>query len=126
MDTQRARELLDQRRRDLHQVIRTAEEQAELDDSRRVGNGEQPSYDTHAGDVADVATDTVERELGLSVRESAQASLEAVELAEKRLTAGTYGVCPVCEEPIPEGRLEAKPEAEFCVKHQPKALPLET
>ena len=47
------------------------------------------------------------------------AALEAslVELldARVRLDDGAYGVCERCGEPIPEARLEIRPEARFCV-----------
>jgi DnaK suppressor protein len=34
-----------------------------------------------------------------------------------RIDAGTYGVCEVCGHPIPEGRLEVRPDATRCVLH---------
>jgi len=32
---------------------------------------------------------------------------------------GTYGQCVDCGKPVPEGRLEARPEASRCVACQP-------
>ena len=40
------------------------------------------------------------------------AELEAIERAEERLAAGTYGLSVESGEPIPDGRLEAIPWAE--------------
>jgi RNA polymerase-binding transcription factor DksA len=117
MNANRARELLTRRRDDLLRVARAATEQFDLDTERTSG-GEHTAADQHS---ADAATDTLERELGLSVRETAEESLRDIEAAFKRLENGTYGICPVCNEPIDDARLEAKPEAEFCVKHQPTA-----
>ncbi len=37
--------------------------------------------------------------------------------ALERVDAGTYGVCEVCGRPIPEARLEVRPEATRCVQH---------
>lgn len=37
--------------------------------------------------------------------------------ALERIDAGTYGVCEVCGQPIPEGRLEVRPDATRCVLH---------
>jgi DnaK suppressor protein len=44
--------------------------------------------------------------------------LEAVERAEERLTAGTYGLSVRSGEPIPDERLEANPTAELTVAEQ--------
>ncbi|MFE9727291.1 TraR/DksA family transcriptional regulator [Streptomyces sp. NPDC005794] len=47
----------------------------------------------------------------------AQASdhLEKVDRALERLERGDYGRCEQCREPIPPGRLEARPAATTCV-----------
>lgn len=37
--------------------------------------------------------------------------------ALKKMDADTYGLCEVCNEPIPLERLEANPAARTCVKH---------
>src|SRR5579875_18707 len=47
-----------------------------------------------------------------------QALLKEVEDALKRLEQGTYGICVVCGQPIPEKRLEAIPWAARCVKDE--------
>ena len=120
MNTARAKELLEQRRTDLTEVVRVATDQGSLNESQADSSGEMAAYDQHP---ADLATDTLEREVDLSVRETAEASLQDVDRAFERIEKGTYGTCPVCNEPIPDERLEARPEAEFCVEHQPQALP---
>jgi DnaK suppressor protein len=38
--------------------------------------------------------------------------------ALQRIDLGTYGICVDCGGPVPEGRLEAKPEAARCVACQ--------
>lgn len=47
--------------------------------------------------------------------EAAAAELQQVDDALTRLDAGTYGVCANCGRPIPAGRLEVRPFAEYCV-----------
>ena len=37
--------------------------------------------------------------------------------ALERIDAGKYGVCEVCGQPIPEARLEVRPDATRCVQH---------
>jgi DnaK suppressor protein len=44
--------------------------------------------------------------------------LEAIERAEERLAAGTYGLSVKSGEPIPDGRLEAEPLAELTVDEE--------
>ena len=48
-------------------------------------------------------------------REDLQEQLAAVERAEQRLAAGTYGLSVQSGEPIPDERLEAVPTAELTV-----------
>jgi RNA polymerase-binding protein DksA len=115
MDTEHARQLLQRRLDDLRQVARATEEQGALQTDLRTAAGE-----TAPTEAAELATETIERELDLSIREAAEASLHDVERALKRLEMGTYGVCPACKRPIADERLEAKPEAEYCVEHQPR------
>jgi RNA polymerase-binding protein DksA len=115
MDTQQARELLQQRMVALRDVARIAQEQGGLDKDLRTAAGEiSPT------EPAELATETVERELDLTIREAAEASMHDVERALQRLEKGNYGVCLACGRPIADGRLEAKPEAEYCVEHQPR------
>ncbi len=47
----------------------------------------------------------------------AERHLVEIDAALDRVAAGTHGVCAVCGEPIPEGRLEARPTATTCVAH---------
>jgi len=47
--------------------------------------------------------------------------LRLVEEALDRLTAGDYGICLACDEPIPEKRLRALPWAQYCVRCQDHA-----
>ncbi len=47
--------------------------------------------------------------------------LRMVEEALDRLESGDYGICPACEEPIAEKRLQALPWARYCVKCEGEA-----
>ena len=47
--------------------------------------------------------------------EAAASELHQVDDALTRVEAGTYGFCANCGRPIPAGRLEARPFAEYCV-----------
>lgn len=49
---------------------------------------------------------------------SIQEALKEIEIAKRRLSEGTFGICSVCEEVIPEGRLLAVPVATKCLECQ--------
>lgn len=69
-------------------------------------------------DLADNGSAQYEREQAASLACHARRLLEAVEAALARMDTGTYGLCEVCSEPIPEARLETLPHASRCVACQ--------
>ena len=77
------------------------------------------SQDSNADDEHDPEGQTIayERSQLASLIDGAKAQLAQVEAAMARLEAGNYGRCEVCGEPIPAGRLEARPTARTCVAH---------
>lgn len=50
-----------------------------------------------------------------SLHADAEASLDEVDRALDRLNDGTFGVCVVCGNPIPDARLRVRPWADRCV-----------
>lgn len=69
-------------------------------------------------DVADPATETLERELGETLEENAEATLVEIDVALERIDGGTYGACARCGRPIAEDRLMALPYATRCIRCQ--------
>ncbi len=71
------------------------------------------SRDSNADDEHDPegATIAFERSQVDALVRQTERHLEEIEAAQARLAAGSYGVCERCSEPIPEGRLEARPVA---------------
>lgn len=65
---------------------------------------------------ADVATDTADRELDVTRLEMLDARLAQIDDAFDRLKQGTFGVCTVCAQTIPDERLALVPDTPFCVK----------
>jgi DnaK suppressor protein len=63
------------------------------------------------GDLADLATELIERELNLSISESDRARLEEIDAALQRIKDKTYGICIDTGEVISKARLKAMPEA---------------
>ena len=100
MDTEQARELL---RRERQRIERALAEQAGESD------GELSTVDQHLGDQG---SELYEDEFEAGLRERLLSELAAVERAEARVDAGTYGLSVESGEPIPAERLEAIPWAE--------------
>jgi len=96
---------------------------AELDKSITVLNGAQ-QLDSRAADLprdpADVGANLSEAERTEAVIAVAMVQRGAVLEALHRIELGTYGTCADCGKGVPEGRLEAKPEAARCVACQAK------
>ena len=83
--------------------------------SARDASGELSGYSTH---MADAGTDNFDREFALSLVSNEQEALYEIEEALKRLEAGTFGICEICEKPVRKERLEAVPFARMCVQCQ--------
>ena len=62
------------------------------------------------------ATIAFERAQVAALLDEARAELTALDRADERITAGTYGTCTRCAGPIGEGRLTALPAATVCVR----------
>jgi DnaK suppressor protein len=69
-------------------------------------------------DPGNVASDLYQDELDEGLRDDLRTQLEAVERAEARLAAGTYGYSVASGEPIPDERLEALPAAELTAEEE--------
>jgi DnaK suppressor protein len=63
------------------------------------------------GDMADLATELIERELNMSLSESDRARLEEIDAALERIKGKSYGICVDTGEVINKARLKAVPEA---------------
>ncbi len=106
MDPDRARHLLARERERIEQAIASLQDgeleaAAELNEPGELGSEE-----------------LYEKELDAGLTEDLAEQLTAVERAEERLAAGTYGLSIDSGEPISDERLEALPTAERTVDEQ--------
>jgi DnaK suppressor protein len=99
VDPDRARELLAAERARIERAL------------ARLGHQDtgEPADDQ---DPANLASELYQDELDEGRAQDLRRELEAVERAETRLAAGTYGLSVESGEPIPDERLEAIPTAE--------------
>lgn len=106
MDPARARELLARERARIERGVQGY---------APVESDEPTTTDQH---MADQATDLADAELSEGLSDDLRADLEAVDRAETRLAAGTYGLSIESGEPIADDRLEAVPTAERTAEEQ--------
>jgi DnaK suppressor protein len=103
MDEHRARELLDAERRRVEDALR---------DEAGAGD-EDRSAASETGDIADPAERLTAEQVDDALAEGLRQRLAAIDRAEARLAAGTYGLSVRSGVPIPDERLEADPAAEL-------------
>jgi DnaK suppressor protein len=105
MDQERARELL-------------AAERARIE--RALGKRAHVETGEEADDLdpGNLASELYQDELDEGLADDLREELAAVERAEARLAAGTYGLSVESGEPIPDERLEAVPTAERTVEEE--------
>ncbi|HET9104031.1 MAG TPA: TraR/DksA C4-type zinc finger protein [Solirubrobacteraceae bacterium] len=106
MDSDHARQLLTRERERIETALSALDRQGPQEADGRVEPGDGGSEDLYqdeldAGRAADL-----------------QRQLAALERAEARLAAGTYGLSIESGDPIPDARLEARPTAELTIEEQ--------
>jgi RNA polymerase-binding transcription factor len=99
MDADRARELLKAERERIERAL-----------SRRAHQDDGEPADEF--DPANLASDLYQDELDEGLADDLREQLGAVQRAEQRLAAGTYGLSIESGKPIPDERLEVVPTAE--------------
>jgi DnaK suppressor protein len=102
---------------DVGQVLAERETQLEAELALLTKPPEELGTISFGKRVGEGTSMAVDRLAAVSTQKHLLAVLDEVRRARQRLAEGTYGVCEVCGDPIPEGRLEARPWATRCVAH---------
>jgi DnaK suppressor protein len=108
MDEARARQLLGEERTRVEGLLRDLTEAA----------AEDRATTRETGDIADPAQPLTDEQGDDAVAAALRDRLAAIERAQARLAAGTYGRSVRSGEPIPDERLEADPAAELTVAEE--------
>ncbi len=111
MDEERARELLANERTRIEEAIAALDRVGPLEGDDQVEPGDRDDEDLYQDEYDEGRGDDLKRELA------------ALERAEERLSSGTYGLSVESGEPIPDGRLEARPTAERTIEEQDRLGP---
>jgi RNA polymerase-binding transcription factor DksA len=80
----------------------------------------EPGEPAQARDPAESGTDMSDADREEAVLEATRAQRDRVQAALGRIEDGSYGRCVDCGKPLPDERLEARPEAERCLADQAK------
>jgi DnaK suppressor protein len=105
MDPEHAAELLRHERLRIERALVTHEHQDDAEEADEL-------------DPENLGSDLYQDELDEGMRDDLAARLAAVERAEERLAAGTFGLSIESGAPIPDERLEVYPTAELTVEEE--------
>jgi DnaK suppressor protein len=106
---------------DAHAALQAEEKRvkiaiSELDDALAQTNDPDADADHDFGEEGgEGAGAAVDRDRDVSLRAQLVDRLVSLEAAERRLEAGTFGICRTCLKPIAAARLEVLPAATECV-----------
>src|ERR1700722_5125216 len=106
VDSERARQLLADERTRIEKALAPLERDGPLEGDARIEPGDRDDEDLY------------QDEFDEGRRDDLQVEAAALERAEARLAAGTYGLWVESGEPIPDARLEARPLAERTVQEE--------
>ena len=106
--------LLKKREETLDEINNIARENLK---SQKEASGDLSSYSYH---MADMASDSYERELSLNIASGEQEIIYEIDEALKRIEEGKYGRGLSCNKKIPVRRLRALPYAKHCIQCQSK------
>lgn len=104
MDPERAHQLLERERTRVEEALTALQREGPLEGDRRLEPGDAGSEDLYQDEFDAGRIEDLRRQLA------------AVQRAEERLAAGTYGLSVVSGKPIPDARLEALPTAETTIE----------
>ena len=104
MNNEHARQLLAGERARIEEALAAGEADSPLEGDQRVEPGDRDDEELYLDELAQARHEQLTRELA------------ALERAEARLAAGTYGLSVESGRPIPDARLQALPLAERTVE----------
>lgn len=83
--------------------------------ANRLNKVEASLRKTHEKDWQEQAIERENEEVVVALDESLRTELEQIIAALDRVEKNEFGICSICDDPIPLGRLEALPFTDRCV-----------
>jgi DnaK suppressor protein len=96
------------------EAVLLAEREALLEKARRSWAEDTRFDQNELSDEIDQASAEYVQAMALRLRDREGYYLRKIELALERIRDGSFGTCTECGEPIPVGRLKARPVAMLC------------
>ena len=113
IDRERFRARLEDERRRVRNAIEYLHKENPGPPEEMTGDLAMGPGDTH---LADIATETVDREIDFTLEENSVNVLREVDAALQRIDDGTFGRCASCGDEIEPERLEHLPWTTLCAK----------
>jgi DnaK suppressor protein len=104
---------------DLDAIRKELEERRDGVRERLAVLGKRPELGTAQGfgkRIGDGTTEAVSRLTDIGVGDSLERVLARTERAIAKLDDGSYGICDICGDPIPPGRMRALPDGVLCLR----------
>jgi RNA polymerase-binding transcription factor DksA len=111
IDTEHFRARLEDERRKVQSAIDYLHKESPGVPDEITGDLAMGPGDNH---LADIATETVDREIDYTLEENSANVLREIEAALKRIDDRAFGICTACGRPIEPERLEYLPWATLC------------
>ncbi|MFW2331209.1 MAG: TraR/DksA family transcriptional regulator [Nitrospinota bacterium] len=93
-------------------------QEALFNSAQQIDAAIRKSNDERRGDDVDLAEVEIAQERSLQLRNKKFFELKQIEVAMKKLEAGTYGLCENCDSKIPPKRLKVLPYSLYCIECQ--------
>ena len=83
---------------------------------QKISGGAKERDDTETMDSVDLADTSYSKDTSMARVEVLNERIREMDEALERIRDGSYGICAVCGEDIPEGRLQVRPNAKYCAQ----------
>jgi DnaK suppressor protein len=113
IDTEHFRARLEDERRKVRNAIDYLHKESPGAPDEITGDLAMGPGDNH---LADIATETVDREIDYTLEENSGNVLREIEAALKRIDEGTFGLCMACGKAVEPERLEHLPWTTLCAR----------
>jgi DnaK suppressor protein len=117
---EKQKKILEQKGKEIEKELNSFAEKSEEDKSDWKSKFPDFGGSEIAGSRMETAQDEIEEYLSrLPVERSLENNLKDIKIALEKIKRGRYGKCENCQRPISKKRLEAYPEARYCLKCKP-------
>lgn len=107
---------MDQERREHYRKVLLDLRMDLTSELQKNSNGVRDRDSNDTMDSVDLANSSYSSDTNLTRVEALNLRIREIDDSLERIRNGTYGVCGVCGEDIPDGRLQVRPIARYCAQ----------